>query len=173
MRLVTVLGPGGVGKTRLALELAHRLAGDFRDGARFVPLAAIDTRERLEQELELDDAGVELLLVLDNFEQLVNAAPVVADLLARAPGVTVLVTSQAALRLSGEHEVPLAPLAVGRGGRAVRRSVPARSTAPTRRSRRSARGSTACRWRSSWPRPAPGCSPRPRSSSGSGGGSTC
>ena len=112
MRLVTVLGPGGVGKTRLALELAHRLAGEFRDGARFVPLAAIDTRERLEQEIELDDAGVELLLVLDNFEQLVDAAPVVADLLARAPGVTALVTSQAALRLSGEHEVPLAPLAV-------------------------------------------------------------
>ena len=112
MRLVTLLGPGGVGKTRLALELAHRLAGEFRDGARFVPLAAIKTRERLEAELVVDDPGAELLLVLDNFEQLVNAAPVVADLLASAPGVTVLVTSQAALRVSGEHEVPLAPLAV-------------------------------------------------------------
>ncbi len=111
-RLVTLLGPGGVGKTRLALELAHRLAGEFRDGARFVPLAAIDTHERLEQELVVDDPGAELLLVLDNFEQIVDAAPVVADALARAPGVTALVTSQAALRLSGEHEVPLAPLAV-------------------------------------------------------------
>ena len=112
MRLVTLVGPGGVGKTRLALELAHRLAGEFRDGARFIPLAAINTRERLEVELVVDDPGAELLLVLDNFEQLLNAAPVVADLLAVAPGVTVLVTSQAALRLSGEHEVPLAPLAV-------------------------------------------------------------
>jgi len=111
-RLVTLLGPGGVGKTRLALELAHRLAGDFRDGARFVGLAAIATRDRLEQELAADDPLAELLLVLDNFEQLVDAAPAVADLLAGAPGVTVLVTSQAALRLSGEHEVPLAPLAV-------------------------------------------------------------
>src|SRR5262245_27884627 len=50
-RLVTILGPGGVGKTRLALELAHRLAGDFRDGARFVALAAIDARDRLDGEL--------------------------------------------------------------------------------------------------------------------------
>jgi predicted ATPase/DNA-binding SARP family transcriptional activator len=110
-RLVTVLGPGGVGKTRLALELAHRLAGGFRDGARFVPLAAIDDRERLEQELALDDAGIEQLLVLDNFEQLVDAAPAVADLLAGAPGITALVTSQAALRIRGEREVALAPLA--------------------------------------------------------------
>jgi len=112
VRLVTLLGPGGVGKTRLAIELAHRLAGEFRDGARFVPLAAIDTRERLEQELAVDDPGAELLLVLDNFEQLVDAAPVVAELLARARGVTALVTSQAALRVTGELEVPLAPLAV-------------------------------------------------------------
>ena len=112
VRLVTLLGPGGVGKTRLAVELAHRVAGEFRDGARFVPLAAIDTRERLEQELAVEDPAAEQLLVLDNFEQLVDAAPVVADLLARARGVTALVTSQAALRVSGEHEVPLAPLAV-------------------------------------------------------------
>jgi predicted ATPase/DNA-binding SARP family transcriptional activator len=112
VRLVTVLGPGGVGKTRLALELAHRLAPELRDGARFVPLAAIDDRDRLEQELAHDDPGAEELLVLDNFEQLVDAAPAVADLLTGAPGVTVLVTSQAALRLRGEHEVALAPLRV-------------------------------------------------------------
>ena len=112
-RLVTILGPGGVGKSRLALELAHRLAGDFRDGARFVALAAIDARDRLDAELAqaVDDDGAERLLVLDNFEQLVDAAPAVSDLLARAPGVRVLVTSQAALRISGEREVPLAPLA--------------------------------------------------------------
>ncbi len=112
-RLVTILGPGGIGKTRLGLELAHRLAGDFRDGARFVALAAIDARDRLESELAqaVEEDTAELLLVLDNFEQLVDSAPAVSDLLSRAPGVTVLVTSQAALRLSGEHEVALAPLA--------------------------------------------------------------
>ncbi|HEX5617530.1 MAG TPA: BTAD domain-containing putative transcriptional regulator [Solirubrobacteraceae bacterium] len=112
-RLVTILGPGGVGKSRLALELAHRLAGEFRDGARFVALAAIDARDRLDAELAqaVDDDNTERLLVLDNFEQLVDAAPAVSDLLARAPGVRVLVTSQAALRISGEREIPLAPLA--------------------------------------------------------------
>jgi predicted ATPase len=99
------MGPGGVGKTRLALELAHR----HRDGARFIPLAAVDGRERLEQELALLEGSS--LVVLDNFEQLVDAAPLVAELLAREPGVTALVTSQAALRLTGEHEVPLPPLA--------------------------------------------------------------
>ena len=109
VRLVTVMGPGGVGKTSLALELAHRLASAFRDGARFVPLAAVDSRERLEEELAAVEG--ETLVVLDNFEQLVDAAPAVADLLARAPGVTALVTSQAALRLTGEHEMALAPLA--------------------------------------------------------------
>ncbi len=108
-RLVTVLGPGGVGKTSVALELAHRLAPEFRDGARFVPLAAVDTRERLEEELAQVDG--ERLVVLDNFEQLLDAAPAVADLLAVQPGATVLVTSQAALRLAGEREAPLAPLA--------------------------------------------------------------
>ncbi len=108
IRLVTIMGPGGVGKTRLALELAHRLAGEFRDGARFVPLAAVDSGERLEEELQEEG---ETLVVLDNFEQLVDAAPAVTSLLAREPAVTVLVTSQAALRLTGEHEVPLAPLA--------------------------------------------------------------
>jgi predicted ATPase/DNA-binding SARP family transcriptional activator len=112
-RLVTILGPGGVGKTRLALELAHFQAPAYRDGARFVALAAIDSRERLAEELDqaVDDDGAELLLVLDNFEQLVDSAPAVSEVLSRAPGVTALVTSQAALRISGEREVVLAPLA--------------------------------------------------------------
>jgi predicted ATPase/DNA-binding SARP family transcriptional activator len=105
IRLVTLMGPGGVGKTRLALELAHR----FGDGVRFVPLAAVDSPERLEEELAQVEGSS--LVVLDNFEQLVDAAPAVAELLAREPGVTALVTSQAALRLSGEHGMPLAPLA--------------------------------------------------------------
>ena len=136
MRLVTVLGPGGVGKTRLALELAHRLAGEFRDGARFVPLAAIDTRERLEQELE---AGRCRRRAAARAGQLRAAGRTPRRWWRTCspgrPGVTVLVTSQAALRLSGEHEVPLAPLAVDA---AVELFVAPRSRA--RRRRRGDRG---------------------------------
>jgi predicted ATPase len=132
VRLVTLLGPGGIGKTRLAIEVARRML-DARgpadlDGASFIDLAAVrdaagwpeavtaalgirpeGTRPVLE--LLIDRVQDQrLLLVLDNVEQLVAAAPDLAALLAACPALTALVTSRIALRLRGEHEVPLAPL---------------------------------------------------------------
>lgn len=130
VRLVTLTGPGGVGKTRLALALATELAGEFADDAAFVSLAAIRDgglvapaiANGLGLALGGDRVPAErlgaafgtrhLLLVLDNFEQVLDAAPLVTDLLARCPCLTVLVTSRVVLRLAGEHVVPVAPLAV-------------------------------------------------------------
>jgi predicted ATPase len=130
VRLVTLLGPGGIGKSRIALELAATLQQDFSDGVVFVPLAAIGDPAlfvpTVAHALGLRETGgkplleslketlrdKELLLVLDNFEQLLEAAPLVAELLAAAPGLEVLVTSRAALRLSGEHEFPVPPLSL-------------------------------------------------------------
>ena len=128
VRLVTLTGPGGVGKTRLALRVAHELAPDFVDGVAFVPLAPVTAPElvapTVAQVLGVRDAGDRplaerlaavlrdraALLLLDNFEQVVVAAPLVADLLAACPNLRVLVTSRATLRVSGEHVVPVAPL---------------------------------------------------------------
>ena len=122
-RLVTLSGPGGSGKTRLALQAAAELVDEFRDGVWFVSLAAlrdenavlptialtlgVDEPQTLEQHLEQSEA----LLLLDNFEQLLDAAPQVAELLRRASGVKVLVTSRSPLHLAGEHEYPVPPLA--------------------------------------------------------------
>jgi transcriptional regulator with XRE-family HTH domain len=132
-RLLTLTGPGGVGKTRLALEAAAALAGAFSDGASFVVLAAISAPALLVRTialaLGLADAGRlspehvlhrflrerQLLLVLDNFEQILGAAPDVAALLAAAPNVSILVTSRVPLRLVGEREYPLEPLTVTGG----------------------------------------------------------
>src|SRR5215212_7079638 len=126
--LVTLTGPGGVGKTRLALSAAAAVAEHFPDGVTVVPLApvsdpalmapaiitALAVREAgdepLIERLKAVVRGKHLLLVLDNFEQIVEAAPSVAALLGACPDVTVLVTSRVRLRVSGEHEVPLAPL---------------------------------------------------------------
>ena len=128
VRLLTLTGPGGTGKTRLALEVGSRLATDFADGAVFVDLAAIrdstlvlrqvasmlELREATGRPLDQVVHGYlrerELLLLLDNFEHLLDAAAVVAGLLAAAPGVKALVTSRAPLRLRGEREYPVPPL---------------------------------------------------------------
>jgi predicted ATPase/class 3 adenylate cyclase len=129
-RLLTVSGPGGMGKTRFAIELAHLVASEFPDGTFFVPLEPIDdpvlvpgtiaqtvgivesgARPPLELLAELL-AGQRVLLVLDNFERLTAAAPTIGDLLRAAPGLRFVVTSRAILHLSGEHEFPLDGLAV-------------------------------------------------------------
>jgi predicted ATPase len=130
VRLVTLTGPGGVGKTRLAVAAARQLVDTFLDGTIFVGLAPVSEPElvlpAVAQVLEVRDAGDaplahrvavvigarRILLVLDNFEQVVEGAPLVAELLAACPGLTVLVTSRVRLRLSGEHEHPVAPLGV-------------------------------------------------------------
>jgi predicted ATPase len=129
VRLLTLTGPGGIGKSRLALELAHRLAPRFEHGARFVPLAAVPEASRVVPALadalgaiEEDHAGAaaavaavlaasDLLLVIDNFEHVLEAAPELSRVLATAPGAKVLVTSRGALHVGGERELPLPPLA--------------------------------------------------------------
>lgn len=128
VRLLTLTGPGGVGKTRLGIRVAEDLIREFADSVRFVSLASVRDPDlvvsAIVQALGLGEAGdrsplerlkaylenKELLLVLDNFEQVAKAAPVVTKLLAFCPDLKVLVTSRAALRLSGEHEFPVPPL---------------------------------------------------------------
>jgi predicted ATPase/DNA-binding SARP family transcriptional activator len=121
-RLATLTGPGGTGKTRLALAAAEALLDDFGDGAHFVDLSALRDPATVapaiahavgvdaEAELapQLRDRG--LLLVLDNFEQVVDAAPAVGELLAGAQGVRALATSRTRLDLYGEHEFAVDPL---------------------------------------------------------------
>jgi predicted ATPase/DNA-binding SARP family transcriptional activator len=120
VRLVTLTGPGGTGKTRLGLAVAHALEPELRDGAAFVGLAPVSSPELLlptmAAALEVREGEVEehlrerrMLLVLDNFEQLLAAAPVVGELLAAAPRLLVLATSRAPLRLAAEHEYPVPP----------------------------------------------------------------
>ncbi|MCC6629420.1 MAG: tetratricopeptide repeat protein [Chloroflexi bacterium] len=130
VRLLVLIGPGGVGKTRLALQVALALRDAFAQGTAFVSLAPLvdpalvpaaiaqalgvpevaghSVEARLTEALRSQD----LLLVLDNFEQVAAAAPLLADLLAAAPRLTVLVTSRAVLNLSGEHDLPVPPLAL-------------------------------------------------------------
>ncbi len=130
VRLVTLSGSGGTGKTRLALQAAAELHDDFADGVHFVNLAPISAPDlvattiaqtlgvaesasrSVEESLGAFLRARRTLLLLDNFEQVLDAAPVVAELLAAAPGLKLLVTSRAMLHLYGEHEVVVPPLAL-------------------------------------------------------------
>jgi predicted ATPase/class 3 adenylate cyclase len=130
IRLLTLTGAGGTGKTRLGLQVAAELTQGFEDGAFFVSLAAISDPELvvpavagtlgvkeaggrpLLESLEVYLREKRMLLLLDNFEQVLEVAPVVRVLLSAAPDLRVLVTSRIALRLYGEHEYAVAPLAL-------------------------------------------------------------
>ncbi|HLO31415.1 MAG TPA: NB-ARC domain-containing protein, partial [Anaerolineales bacterium] len=129
IRLVTLMGPGGTGKTRLSLQVAQAVFDHFTHGAFFVPLADdTDSNQfisRVAQQLEIREGGrpllenikdylrdKKLLLVLDNFEQLISAAPVVANLLVAAPQLKIITSSRIALKLQGEREYPVPPLDV-------------------------------------------------------------
>ena len=127
VHLVTLLGPGGTGKTRLSLQVAQGTLENFPNGVFFVPLAEdTDSNQlisRVAQQLEVREGGrpllenvkdylrdKKILLVLDNFEQLLSVAPVVADLLTAAPHLKIITSSRSALQLHGEREYPVPPL---------------------------------------------------------------
>jgi predicted ATPase/DNA-binding XRE family transcriptional regulator len=128
VRVLTLTGPGGVGKTRLALEVARRLHSAFPEGVAWIPLAALTDAglvpAAIARALQLRETGGHSLqealtlalrerhglLLLDNFEHLAAAAPLVADLVAASPHLKVFVTSRAALDLRSEHVFPVPPL---------------------------------------------------------------
>jgi predicted ATPase/class 3 adenylate cyclase len=130
VRAVTLTGPGGTGKTRLALAVAIRAADAFENGAWFVPLASIrepalvgptiaralgvseHTERSAIESIILNLADRHTLLLLDNFEQVEDAAPLVADLLAACPRLEVLVTSRGVLHIRSEYAYPVSPLSV-------------------------------------------------------------
>lgn len=134
VRLVTFTGPGGSGKTRLSIELSRRLLAcqppRFPDGVYFVALAAVSNPDLVapviaealgvpeDNTLPLLDVlkeqlrSKQLLLVLDNLEQVVDAAPLIGELLEAAPGLRLIATSRILLRLYGEYEFPVEPLAL-------------------------------------------------------------
>jgi predicted ATPase/class 3 adenylate cyclase len=127
-RLVTLTGPGGTGKTRLSLRIAEESAAAFYDGTYFVPLAPISDPDlvpsTIAHALGVQLSGAEMpltrvldhvrnkqmLLVLDNFEQILPAAPVVGQLLGASAGLKVIASSRAPLRIAGEQEFPVPPL---------------------------------------------------------------
>jgi non-specific serine/threonine protein kinase len=131
VRLLTFTGPGGTGKTRLSLQTAYAMQEEFADGVHFVPLGPIGDPElvpsAIAQALGVVESGTQpmrhviqsaigagrRLLVLDNFEHVVAAAPFVGELLVACPNLAVLATSRVALRLIGEHEYPVPPLDTG------------------------------------------------------------
>jgi predicted ATPase len=132
VQLVTLTGPGGIGKTRLALQVAAGAAADFPGGVCFVPLSAVrdhgliaptiaqalgvrETANQTSQESlkeYVSSLDRPMLLLLDNFEHLVSAAPLITQLLTTSPKLKVAVTSQSPLHVYGEHEFPVPPLAV-------------------------------------------------------------
>jgi predicted ATPase len=127
-RLVTITGSGGIGKSRLSIAAATTLAPRFADGAVFIDLSAVHDASAVPnavaQTIGVRDTGDvpiteklvtalrdrQMLLVLDNFEQVLDAAPSLSALLSAAPGVAVIVTSRSLLRISGEHSFELGPL---------------------------------------------------------------
>ncbi len=128
VRLLTLTGPGGVGKTHLGLQMVRDFLPNFSGDICFVPLAAISDADfvlpAIAQALELRETAARsmleevqqalgdksFLLLLDNFEQVLAAAPLLADLLSTCPHLRLLVTSRAPLRLQGEHEIAVSPL---------------------------------------------------------------
>lgn len=128
VRLLTLTGPPGAGKTRLALAIANELRAEFADGAAFVGLASVDDpalviptiahafgvrevkSQTLQAELESYLRTKDLLLVLDNFEQVITAAARIGELLAAAPKLKIIVSSREALRVYGEQEFPVPAL---------------------------------------------------------------
>ena len=202
-RLLTVTGPGGVGKTRLCIELAAAAAADYPDGVYFVPLASITdpwlVLSSIAQGIALQDSSgrplmeylaghlreKKLLIVLDNFEHLLAAAPVVAELLAGAGDLRIIVSSRRGLRVSGEQECPVPPLTLpGVQGFASRASIASCETVRLFAERASAAvpgfavgdenvasvaqissqlRARACRWPLNWPPRGSGCC-RPRRS---------
>ncbi|MCC6790466.1 MAG: hypothetical protein IT336_02210 [Thermomicrobiales bacterium] len=132
IRLLTMTGPGGVGKTSLSVRVAQVIEPAFPDGICFVPLASVSEASQVpgavakalsvrESGQRAVEAGIStllrdkrMLLVLDNFEHVLDAAPFVAELLADAPLLTCLVSSRALLRISAEHDLPVRPLPLPR-----------------------------------------------------------
>jgi len=134
-RVLTLTGPGGTGKTRLSLQVAAEVGDQFPDGVFFVELAPVSEVEVVPSQI-LSSLGMQvaardqspafsltehlraksLLLVLDNFEQLLEAAPLVADLVRAAPQSKFIVTSRGPLQISGEQEMPVAPLPIAEPG---------------------------------------------------------
>ena len=132
VRLVTVTGPGGIGKSRLAVQVANDLVEHFPGGTHFVPLSSLSDpaliSSAIVQAMGIQAGGRSplqilnenlkdlsrppILLLLDNFEHLIQAAPMVAGLLAMGPNLKIMVTSRAALHVYGEHEFPVPPLAM-------------------------------------------------------------
>ncbi len=130
IRILTLTGPGGVGKTRLGLQIATDMKDDFTSGVCFIPLASISDADlvipTIAQMFGLRDAGEQplserlqaylyekhMLLLLDNFEQVEAAAGLLSELVALCPGLKFLVTSRSVLHVRGEHEFPVLPLAL-------------------------------------------------------------
>ncbi|MFL5732467.1 MAG: tetratricopeptide repeat protein [Chloroflexia bacterium] len=129
-RILTLIGPGGIGKTRLGIEIASGLLGAFRDGVFFVALAPISdpalvpstiaktlgvresASESLVDDLKRHLGNKRMLVVLDNFEQVAGAAPLLADLLSSAPRARILVTSRTRLHIYGEQQYVVPPLSI-------------------------------------------------------------
>ncbi len=128
IRLLTLVGPPGVGKTRLAIQIAFALEDEFEDGVRFISLASVTDPNQvpatIAQTLGVNQVGDQtfahrlkeyvrdkhFLLLLDNFEQVVVSAPFIAELLSDCPWLSILVTSRSPLSIRGEHLFPVAPL---------------------------------------------------------------